>query len=136
GALYANVRDSGFGDHVIQSGPGVLRAGEWTHVALTYDRATGRAQLFVNGSSGAAATLGSFAPATSANLNLGYRPGNAEQPTVYRFAGQLDEMTVFDRALSADEIRAIASVGAFGKCREVNQPPVVNAGSDLTATLR
>jgi RHS repeat-associated protein len=138
GTLYANLADLNGGGHVVMSAPGALKVGEWTHVALTYDAATGRAQVYVNGGVAGFANFGSFTIQTSLPLNLGFRPAGTTDggSTAVRFTGLLDEMAVFGRALSADEIRAIASAGPFGKCRDINQPPVVNAGPDVTATLR
>ncbi|HKV12875.1 MAG TPA: LamG-like jellyroll fold domain-containing protein, partial [Thermoanaerobaculia bacterium] len=137
GTLYANVRDVNGGDHFVISPPGVLKVGEWTHVALTYDAATGRAQVYVNGFTVGSAFLGSFAIQTSLPVNLGSRPaGTPDGGPAVSFTGSLDEIAIFGRALSADEIRAIVVTGPFGKCPDVNQPPVVNAGPDRNAALR
>jgi fibronectin-binding autotransporter adhesin len=56
-----------------------------------------------------------------------------------RFAGLLDEVSLYDRALSADEISLISAAGAAGKCREAAvtvQPrnQTVAAGSSVVFT--
>lgn len=138
GTLYANVTDPNGGSNVVVSAPGVLKAGEWTHVALTYDFATGRAAIYANGVAVGSATLGSFRILTAWKLNLGFRPAvtNGGGSTASRFTGSLDEMAVYNRALSASEIRAIVDAGLAGKCAGANRPPVVDAGPDRSATLR
>ena len=35
----------------------------------------------------------------------------------HHFAGKLDEIEIFDRALSASEIKAICDAGVAGKCK-------------------
>ena len=44
--------------------------------------------------------------------------------------GLIDEVEIYNRALSASEIQSIFSAGSAGKCK--NQPPVANAGPDQT----
>ena len=45
--------------------------------------------------------------------------------------GLIDEVEIFDRALSATEIQAIFNAGSAGKCKtQPNQPPVADAGND------
>lgn len=73
--------------------------GKWTHVAATYDNRTMR--LYIDGKLvGELARGGKITPST-ANLNVGsYAPGH---PRAF-FEGILDEVTIWDRPLSAEEI--------------------------------
>lgn len=121
GRLYVNFRDAlvpgNPGNHVLASAPDMVRLGEWQHVAATYDKTTGEAKLFLNGAAIAAANLGIFDPLTSLPLNIGQRPvGVSETVRGANFAGRMDELDVWNRALSANEIRAIYLAGSAGKC--------------------
>lgn len=44
------------------------------------------------------------------------------------FLGKLDEVTLYNRALTQKEIASIAEAGEYGKC--INNPPTANAGPD------
>lgn len=110
---------------------GIIKTGQWQHVALTYDRASGWGQLFVNGSPVAATNLGAFTPVTTGSFYMGWRSG---QPY---FRSALDEVAVYGRALQPFEIYSIYQA-ANGRCME---PPViglhpasqrVNTGSTVT----
>jgi hypothetical protein len=77
--------------------------------------------------------------------------GRLQQPTAARlgaqnagpnslqrfFRGQLGELTLYDRALSAQEIQSIFAAGAVGKCRQSvcspGEPTVVDDDNDCTA---
>ncbi len=123
GNLYINLTDTGGNYHVLQSPGGIVIPNEWQHVAMTYDPASGIAAIYRNGSIVAGpANLGSFTPRTNADLYLGLRasPG-------YRYSGLMDEVEIFDRALSAEEIQAIVNAGSSGKCK----PTAVTAPSEL-----
>ena len=48
----------------------------------------------------------------------------------YPINGILDETRVYNRALSADEVKALYRSGGLGHCPGENQPPVANAGPD------
>jgi hypothetical protein len=57
----------------------------------------------------------------------------------HKFAGLLDEVSLYSRALSADEINALYSTGAAGKCPQATfttqpQSQTVLAGSNVTFT--
>src|SRR5207245_7796000 len=47
------------------------------------------------------------------------------------FTGQMDEISIYNRALSSDEIQAIYNAGSAGKCAPNSQPPCLQAPSGL-----
>ncbi|MDD5139086.1 MAG: FG-GAP-like repeat-containing protein [Verrucomicrobiales bacterium] len=114
GCLYANVMDTANNPHSFSTPAGILSSG-YQHVALTYDKATGLASLYRNGVLVANSNLGVFTPRTTGNLLLGARTylGGALQ---FNYVGDLDEMSIYSRALSAPEIAAIYTAGSAGKC--------------------
>ncbi|MBK7393698.1 MAG: hypothetical protein IPI64_10430 [Chloracidobacterium sp.] len=119
GNLYINLTDTGGNFHVLQSAGGVIAPNEWQHVAMTYDKASGIATLYRNGSIVAGPTnLGSFTPRTNSDLYLGYRVSPA-----YRFGGLMDEVELLDRALTAEEIQRIVNAGSAGKCKPTAATP-------------
>ena len=109
--------------HGLESEPGLVSAGRFQHVALTYDKSTGMAVLYLNGVQVASENLGSFTPQTTYPLNIGRRTG---QPIgLNNTFCSIDELRLFNRALSAPEIQAI--------CREQNggelpPPPALTEG--------
>ncbi|OGV75286.1 MAG: hypothetical protein A3K19_00390 [Lentisphaerae bacterium RIFOXYB12_FULL_65_16] len=81
--------------------PGALRAGEWTHVTLTWDSTTGTA-LYVNGAK-VADKAGKFTPTP---LDA-YWPGRVGCHTPgggYPFAGTLDELRLLNRRVSDADV--------------------------------
>jgi len=80
--------------------PGGIEPGRWHHVAATYDSAT--AKLYYDGK-----LLGQVKvkidTARDGRFRLGY---NLEQDDGRDFVGHVDEVAVYGRALSAEEIRA------------------------------
>lgn len=85
-------------------GPSGFNDGEWHHVALTRDRASGEAVLYLDGASVDHAA-GSTRPLTAAkHLAIGgMLPGGGA------FSGQIDEVRIHRRALSADEVLSAAT---------------------------
>jgi hypothetical protein len=82
--------------------------GQWYHVAVTRNAST--YNLYLNGVR--VATSKNRVDAiqdAAAPLTI----GNAED---YFFKGRLDEVEIFDRALSASEIKSIYDAGSAGKC--------------------
>ena len=79
-------------------GTQVLPVSAWAHVAATFDGANLR--LYVNGASVASTARSSVLTSSTANLRIGN--------DVYgeHFQGVLDEIRIYDRALSASEIQA------------------------------
>lgn len=86
------------------------------HVALTFSTNTGRAVLYLDGEVQAERDLGGFTPETRGQLYLGRAPEAASEPGQY--LGQLDEVSLYARALAAPEIRGIYLYG--GAARPTN----------------
>ena len=87
------------GTHHILGAPGILTTG-WQHLAVVYDGATGR--IYRNGELAAEGDLGSFQLQTSHDLYVGHRPSGGG----HYFNGVIDEVAIYDTALSPGEIEA------------------------------
>jgi len=90
------------------TGGGAPVVGAWSHVAMVYDGVKGH--VYVNGVEAASGTAAGFVPNTDAPLTLGTRSENGTP-----WPGSLDEVLLFDRALSADEIQALYHTAVTGQ---------------------
>ena len=86
--------------HQTLRGTTTLPSGEWTHVATTYDGATQR--LFVNGVEVASRPQTGLIAVSGGVLRIG---GNNSWAGEF-FQGEIDEVRVYNRALSQPEIEA------------------------------
>jgi hypothetical protein len=120
GTLFAGLVQASGSSHMVYSAPGVIEANTWQHVAMTYDKASGVVVLYRNGVPVARRTVGSFVPQTTYDFYLGTRPG-WDGPFYYE--GVLDEMGLYNRALSSGEIAAIYEASSAGKNQSV--PPLI-----------
>jgi len=120
GNLIANVWDVEGNTHLILAPGGTLTNGGFQHIALTFEKSTGRTRIYRNGQVVAEETFGPFTPLTSYDLFLGRRPAGDQSP-LFSFDGVIDEPAVYNRALSEQEILAIYNSGANGRC---NRPPL------------
>ena len=94
---------------------GIIQTGLWYHVAAV--RGSNYIQLYTNGVLSAQATV-NF-PQDYGALPLYF--GSSGLPSYDRKPkGSLDEISLYNRALSAGEINAIYSAGAEGKCKTPN----------------
>jgi hypothetical protein len=111
GALYAVIRDqSGLNYFVeVKSASGTVTLNRWNQVAFTYDTATRAGILYCNGVQvGFSTSSAPLVPQSFCPVNLGCRDVNSlDILRGYRFAGLLDEIAIYNRALSAEEIKAI-----------------------------
>ena len=127
------LRDkTGAGNH-ITAGP-VLNNGAWHHIACVRDGAADVNRLYVDGS--VADTLSydygsgfdGTVPINLGYLNLGGR---------YRYEGALDEVAIYDRALSASEIDDHYTYGllGYGYCDGYPTPPAITSSPVTAATV-
>ena len=97
--------------YVAPGAPDTVAMNTWIHLAGTYDGATAR--LYVNGSEIANQPLtGTFAQDTTAVI-LGGNGNDASGVPTELFPGRIDELMLFSRALSGDEIAQLAAGAAF-----------------------
>ena len=98
--------------------------GQWYHIAFTREEG-GTQTLYVNGVAVDSDTANSIAYANTP-LILGHDTGGS-------IHGKIDEVSIYDRAMSAAEVQSIVTAGGAGKCP---QGPCVSAPSDLQSWYR
>jgi hypothetical protein len=98
-----SLRDSAGIPQMISGGP-VLNDGEWHHIVAIHDGGHNLIKLFVDGQLAASeVTMFTGGWTSQKEVNIGYY--NVEVGhTQYHFAGILDEIAVYGRTLSAEEI--------------------------------
>ena len=105
-----------------------LATGVWMHVAFTYDQNS--MLLYLNGQPIATNVIGAHPIATSAaNLRIsGDDNGNV------MFDGLIDEVSIYNHALSASQIAAVYGAGAAGKCQS-EAPAIVGQPQSQSVVL-
>jgi hypothetical protein len=113
-----------------------ISTGQWMHVAATLDDATGLMSLYVNGVL-AAQTTTDVRP--FANLdptqNPGVGIGNGNGTSNYPFNGLIDELSVYNRALTPGEVLGLYKAGSSGKVASpiaVSDPSVIEGPAGTT----
>jgi nitrogen fixation protein FixH len=113
-----------------------VQTNTWYHVAMTYDG--GYLKLYVNGNQdGSLAVSGPILVA-----NNPFRIGSGG-PGPWNFSGRVDELSLYDRALSVAEIQEIYNAGDSGKCPVGVTPTITQqpaggttfAGGNVTLTV-
>jgi len=84
---------------------------QWTHVSATYNSSTGTFSMYINGALDSTSTVAGASPASNTDT-LYFGISGSTTP----FSGIMDEIRVWNRALSSLEVRnnMRTSVGAFG----------------------
>ena len=91
-----------------------VTTGSWYHVVGTYDGSNAR--IYING------ILEGTQPVTIINRNLDLTIGSSRGEGRF-FNGLIDEVTIYNRPLAAEEIMGIYSAGSGGKCKGCNGAP-------------
>ena len=92
--------------------PGSLPLNTWSHLAGTYNAATGLSHLYLNGELAGTDTY-------SGPVSLTATPFIGKRLQQEFYVGLIDELSVYTRELSASEIRSIFNAGASGKCKVI-----------------
>jgi hypothetical protein len=100
----------------------VLAPGGWHHVAVTIQRPgnpNGLISFYVDGAPAGTAVPDQNGPGSLLNdvpLRIGALSPDFEDSTAY-FNGSLDELQLFNRALTASEVLTIFNAGSSGQCK-------------------
>ncbi len=97
-----------------------LPTGEWSFVAASVDRTVNQGLLYVNGQVAASFVPGDLAPGDLANDAPLLVATTADDEL---YAGAIDEVELFGRALSAAELDSLFQALSGGKCKPCAQPP-------------
>ncbi|MEO8428044.1 MAG: LamG-like jellyroll fold domain-containing protein, partial [Verrucomicrobiota bacterium] len=108
----------------VLNGTTTLSANTWYLVTGTYDGSL--MKVYVNGFLDATATAALSMVDNGLNVRLGAR----QYTTPLTFNGLIDDVRIYNRALTPAEVQALSNLTP-----PVNQFPVVNAGPDQTITL-
>jgi hypothetical protein len=107
----------------------VVTTGQFYHVVGTYDQTAAR--IYVNG------VLEAFNPGVPCCFPLDYsnKPlfigSTGESTFTNKFAGEIDEVSIYNRALSASEVATLYATGSVGKCKTlpyITSPPQSQTG--------
>lgn len=96
----------------------ILEENVWYHVAGTYDGSIAR--IYVNGVlENSVEHPGPLLPSTGGAMKIGQESAAGEpvDPPEF-FNGLIDEVELFNRALSAEEIATLYDAGSAGKCKD------------------
>jgi RHS repeat-associated protein len=114
--------------YMIRYGPTELQLNTWYHVAGVYDAGAKTMNVYLNGvldNGNSFGTVSSSQKDSALSVNIGRRASGA-----YGFPGEIDEVRIYNRALSQAEIQADMAVSASTPPDGI--PP--SAPSALTAT--
>lgn len=136
GSIVASIRNTGGSFTQYRTDP-VLSNGSFEFIVVTYDSSRGsehRFQFFLNGNPVSGSSLGGYdAGGTPENNNVPVTLGIFSDQSTNQFDGVLDEVEIFNRAITNAEIQAIYNAGSAGKCKPLTlscagfQPPA-NSG--------
>ncbi|MDD3531989.1 MAG: LamG domain-containing protein, partial [Candidatus Shapirobacteria bacterium] len=83
---------------------------QWHHVAMTYDRSSSQIKLFINGQLKDTGTVNNDIVGTSSNVYIGCR-GNSPPSTNHHFNGLIDDVRIYNYALTDDQIKTLYNDG-------------------------
>ncbi|MBN1507727.1 MAG: LamG domain-containing protein, partial [Sedimentisphaerales bacterium] len=127
GFFFEDVGDADFQNVRITAADAVT-AGTWYHVAATWQYGGGAGILYFNGDEVARAdNLGGF-PTLASNPRFGYATGGGGVVATNGAAAVIDDIKIYNRALTAEEIPALMEGGAL---ELASGPKPVNEASDI-----
>ncbi|MBT6399721.1 MAG: hypothetical protein HOK04_08030, partial [Verrucomicrobia bacterium] len=119
-----------------QMSGGKVEIGSWTHIAVSYDDGSQTKKLYVNGSlasSNSAPNLYDPNGPQSENLHIG---SGADSGGAFFFDGLIDDVALWDHALTSAEIKDIMTNGVPGGPPSVTvfeaSPPFIDSGQNAT----
>lgn len=108
--VLGGIGDGATGDPGFSGGTVTLNT--WSHIAMTYDAASGVNRLYLNGVSVSQRVRANGIYPTTSRVFIGREDSSNNR----FFSGLIDEPTIYSRALTDAEILAIYNAGGNGKC--------------------
>lgn len=106
---------------------------QWYYVTGVIDFAGGKSYVYINGTQDGSISNPASSTAIAVGSNLHARIGANTQPTAGNFfAGRLDDLRVYNRALSANEISQLYSSSAYSRYFYVNSVSRTSGSIDST----
>jgi subtilisin family serine protease/subtilisin-like proprotein convertase family protein len=117
GLLQFGVEDAFGGSAIVQ---GHLSLTNWTHVAATLEDVSGIMRLYTNGvmvgqTTTSVRPLGALDPNFLPGVGIGNHSSQPNPVWNYPFRGRIDELSVYRRAISASEVKAIYNLRTASK---------------------
>jgi subtilisin-like proprotein convertase family protein len=117
GCLQFGIEDAVGGNTFISCGTPI---GNWAHLAATLEDSSGSMRIYTNGvlavqTTTAVRPLGPLDPNSQAGVGIGNHSSQPTAPWDYPFRGRVDELSVYQRAISASEVKAIYNLRTAGK---------------------
>src|SRR4029077_3853702 len=118
-----NGTSTGLSNQCVETS-GAIATGVFTHVAGTFDPTTQDMKIYVNG----ADTMAALVPGSSTLSSIGTNNTPVEIGAIFNdntggfFAGVIDEVEIFNRALTQREVQRIYDAQSGGKCPCVTPP--------------
>lgn len=102
----------------------IIPQNQWAFVAVTID--SNKAVAYLCSSSGCNSATNSIAH-ISQTLNGNFRIGSDAVASNRLFRGKIDEISIYNRALTAGEIQAIFNAGSAGQCKPPSLALILSA---------
>ena len=130
--MFAGFTESNnaFAGDYFTSAPNIVTNNGFQHVALTYNHITGFGTMYLNGVQVASKKLNVNVPWTTGNVLIGRRINVNTPSQNFHFAGLEDEISIYNRALSASEIQLIYEAGRAGKFAVPTGPLFLDTDQD------
>ncbi|MDD2666872.1 MAG: DUF2341 domain-containing protein [Methanocellales archaeon] len=100
GSFGGIIYKPGGGTITVGSGENKTNTGAWSHLAFTYDKTAGKMRLYLNGTDAGSKSYSGNIRTSNIDLLMG-----CDDSLAYFFDGAIDEVRIYNRALSPEEIR-------------------------------
>ena len=115
-----------------QTAPNVLRLDEWQHVAFTYDKDAGgtdEVRIYIDGVLAATGDYSAAISPTSQPLWI----GSAGNPASNLFTGKMDDVRIYNRALSVTEVQRLALTAS--NLTSISEDDTTSAGNTVAGIV-
>ncbi|MHC4677239.1 MAG: LamG domain-containing protein [Planctomycetota bacterium] len=111
GFYLEDASDADFQDWQTPATDAIPAAGQWYHLAVTWDFPAGEAKFYINGQQvGNVTGLGQF-PTLNPNPKIGFNVGNNYMAAHNGADGIIDEFAIYAGVLTAEEIQEVMEMG-------------------------